>query len=63
MSRFNSPEILTAKEVALILNSGESTIYQMAKAGRLPYLRINRLIRFRREQVEEFMERNSVKQK
>lgn len=63
MSRLNLPEILTAKEVALIFNSGESTIYQMARDGRLPYLRLNKLIRFRRDKVEEFMERNSVQQK
>jgi excisionase family DNA binding protein len=39
-------QLLTAREVAELLRLPVSTVYELARTGRLPYLRIGRAMRF-----------------
>lgn len=48
-------EILTAREVAQLLGVNRATVYKLAAAGELAHLRIRDAIRFRREDVEDFL--------
>jgi excisionase family DNA binding protein len=44
--------LLTADEVAELLRLPVSTIYDLARTGRLPHLRIGRALRFSRRDLE-----------
>ena len=48
-------QLLTAHEVADLLRLPVSTIYDLARNGRLPHLRIGRALRFSREDLEEHL--------
>lgn len=45
-------QLLTAREVAELLRLPVSTVYELARTGRLPYLRIGRAMRFSRQDLE-----------
>jgi excisionase family DNA binding protein len=47
---------LTVNEVSEYLSVKPSTLYSMVKNGQLPHYRIGRLIRFKREDVDRWME-------
>ena len=49
------PRLLTAQEVAKILNIGHSTVYQMHSRGEIPGMRIGRSVRFLIEDVENYI--------
>lgn len=49
-------ELLTVQETTAILKLSEGTVRRHIAAGRLPALRVGRLIRIRREAVERFLE-------
>lgn len=62
----NSPEIpgevmLTADEVCAILAMKKSWIYDSVKQGRIPAHRFGRSVRFRRRDVEDFVEQSSTR--
>jgi excisionase family DNA binding protein len=44
--------LLTAEDVAELLRLPVSTIYDLARTGRLPHLRIGRALRFSRHDLE-----------
>jgi excisionase family DNA binding protein len=44
--------LLTAEEVAELLRLPVSTIYDLARTGRLPHLRIGRALRFSQNDLE-----------
>lgn len=44
--------LLTAEDVAELLRLPMSTIYDLARTGRLPHLRIGRALRFSRHDLE-----------
>ena len=48
-------DVLTVSEVAEYLRVNPQTVYRKAKAGELPAVRIGRAIRFRREELEEWI--------
>ena len=57
--------LLRAQQVAQILNLRPSTVYAMAERGDLPHVRIKQgahrnLIRFRREDLEDFLDSRTV---
>ncbi len=52
-----APEFYTTQELAEKLRVAKITIYRMADRGELPYYNIGRVRRFRREDVEAFLER------
>jgi excisionase family DNA binding protein len=44
--------LLTAKEVAKYLEQTESTVYAWAQEGKIPAIKIGRILRFRRADIE-----------
>lgn len=53
-----SHRLLTPKEVAALLCLPVSTVYELARSGRLPSLRIGRAVRFEQHDLESFIARN-----
>jgi len=51
-----SPQFYTTHELAQLLRVSENTIYRMVKRGRLPFYCIGRAMRFRRRDVETYLQ-------
>jgi len=49
-------KLLTVKEVAQLLGSRPTTIYQWAELGQIPSYKINGLLRFSEEEVLKWIE-------
>lgn len=49
-------DVLTVSELAEYLRVNPQTIYRKAKAGELPVVRIGRAIRFRRIELERWLQ-------
>lgn len=49
-------EFMTVEDVADMLRINKSTVYRMAKAGRIPATRVGRQWRFRLSALEEFLD-------
>jgi excisionase family DNA binding protein len=47
---------LTVPDVASILSVKESTVYQWAKSGEIPHYRLGRIVRFKRKDLEVWIE-------
>lgn len=47
----DQPEVLTAEQVAVLLQIKAEQVYRLARHGDLPCVRIGRLVRFRRSTV------------
>ena len=52
----NLGEFMTVEDVAEMLRINKSTVYRMAKAGRIPATRVGRQWRFRLSALEEFLD-------
>ena len=52
----NLGEFMTVEDVADMLRINKSTVYRMAKAGRIPATRVGRQWRFRLSALEEFLD-------
>jgi excisionase family DNA binding protein len=53
--------LLTVKELANLLHIHPKTVYRWKQIGKLPFLTKNGLIRFKRENIEEWIEKDSFK--
>jgi excisionase family DNA binding protein len=53
------PTLYKVTEVATTLKVRPPTIYNWVDQGKLPHIRIGRLIRFTPEQIDEFLRRSS----
>src|SRR5215472_14372065 len=53
------PEMLTAKELEALLKIDLKTIYGYVRDGRIPYVRIQSNIRFRKHQILEWIEQHT----
>lgn len=51
-------ELLKVTDVSAILKVQPATVYTWVRQGKLPHIRIGRLIRFTRAQIEEFLNGN-----
>ena len=49
-------EVMTVSEVAQYLRVNPQTVYRKAKAGELPALRIGRAIRFRKSELDAWLD-------
>ncbi len=49
-------EVLTMKEVAALLKIGEKTAYTMAQRGELPGFKVRGQWRFKREDIDRWIE-------
>lgn len=50
--------LMTIEEVALYLRLSKDTVYRMAQVGRIPASNVGTQWRFRREDVDQWLERN-----
>ena len=53
------PDMLTAKDLEALLKIDVKTIYSYVQRGLIPYVRIQSSIRFRREEVLDWIEQQS----
>jgi excisionase family DNA binding protein len=52
-------EIMTVRDLAEYLRVSEAKVYRMAQDGHIPAFRVGRAWRFKKEQIDEWIERNS----
>lgn len=50
-------ELLTAEEVARLLNVKPTQVYRLARCGELPYLRLGHYLRFPPDLLERLIEK------
>lgn len=62
MAKTIDPDILTVREVAAYLRLHAITVYRMAQAGDLPTFRIGRNWRFKRDQIEQWLENHQAQE-
>jgi excisionase family DNA binding protein len=55
-SRDGQERYLTINEVSQYLNVKPSTLYLWAKSGKMPHYRLNRMVRFRKADIDTWME-------
>lgn len=55
-----APDFMTAAEVAAWLRVGLSTIYDWKASGRIPYVKFNGVVRFRRHQLTGWMQQHTT---
>ena len=58
-----TPEMLTARELEAILQIDRKTIYSYAQRGLIPYVRIQSNLRFRRAEINDWIEKHSYRPK
>ena len=52
----NFSEIMTLEETAKYLKIGKSTLYKMAREGKIPAVKIANQWRFRKEEIDRWLE-------
>ena len=62
MSLEDYPQIMNVEEVADLLRVSSQTVYNLARAGKLPAVKVGREWRFDREKVLEALSRNTSKE-
>ena len=55
-------EILTLEEVAAFLRAGKRTVYRFAQRGEIPAFKVGGTWRFRRSELERWIDQNSNQQ-
>jgi excisionase family DNA binding protein len=55
--------LLTARDVSALLGISDKTVYRFAKDGRIPYVRLQSSLRFRRSDVEQWIESRAFQPK
>jgi len=56
-------KLLTPEELSSILNVKVSTIYKWTHMGIIPFIKMGKLIRFKEEDIKEWICRKEVKNK
>jgi excisionase family DNA binding protein len=54
------PALMTTSEVSALFNVSDRTVENMRRRGQLPAVKISSRLRFRREDVERFINSNRV---
>ncbi len=57
------PELLTAKDLEAITQIDVKTIYAYVQKGLVPYVRIQSNIRFRKAEILDWLEKQTVRQR
>ncbi len=52
---------LTLEQIAEYLQMSTSSIYKMAQAGKIPSYKVGRQWRFKKEEIDKWVERNKFK--
>jgi len=55
------PEFLTAKDLEAVLKIDAKTIYSYVRRGLIPYVRIQRNVRFSKREILEWIEKHSCR--
>jgi len=55
-----NPELVKVQDVAKYLRVKISTVYDWAKKGKLPGVKVGRLWRFHRRDIDEWLEKSKV---
>jgi excisionase family DNA binding protein len=55
-------EIMTIEECAKYLKTSVSTIYKLAQEGKIPATKVGNQWRFRKEKLDEWLDKNSKTQ-
>lgn len=58
MSKINSYKLLSANDVAQLLNISRSLVYQLIQHGKIPVVQINSVYRIRPEDLELYIQNN-----
>jgi excisionase family DNA binding protein len=61
MEVYEMEEYLTAKQVAKYLQVKPLTVYQWARTNKIPAVKIGRIWRFKRNVIDNFLEKKSGK--
>ncbi|MDB5200530.1 MAG: Helix-turn-helix domain [Chitinophagaceae bacterium] len=56
-----SIELITPKQLAAKFECSEKTIYKMAKARKIPYVRLFSDMRFKVKDIEKLLEQKTIK--
>ncbi|MGD8535282.1 MAG: helix-turn-helix domain-containing protein [Candidatus Aminicenantes bacterium] len=56
-------KLLTPEELSQILHVKISTIYQWTHMGTIPFVKIGKLIRFKEDDVKEWIDKREIKDK
>ena len=54
-------EFLTAKDLEAMLQIDRKTIYGYVSAGTIPYIKIQSNVRFKRDEIKDWIERQSYR--
>jgi excisionase family DNA binding protein len=60
VDRTTQPQLLTARDVARLLNVHPGSVYRWAEQGVLPAVKVGRVVRFHPEEVRKLLERSST---
>ena len=60
MAKLMLESLLTAEQVAQLLNVRKKTVYTWAEQGRIPAYRINKALRFRESDLQEFIKASRI---
>lgn len=56
-------KLLTAKQVSELLEVKLDTVYDWVHRGRIPYVKLGRLVRFRKTEVFQWVESHTIRSK
>jgi len=62
-SELNMDKWLTLEQIAKYLQMSTSSIYKMAQAGKIPAYKVGRQWRFKKEEIDRWIEKQKPKRK
>ena len=60
MVESNNSSILTINDLSTYLKIPKSTLYKLVREGKVPYQKIGRHLRFRRETIDQWLEKTQA---
>lgn len=57
----NTIEFLSTEQLALFLGLSKTSVYRLMNQRRIPFYKLGHNIRFKRDDVLEYLERNCIK--
>ena len=57
----NNPEVMTVKQLADYLQIDEQTVYRMARAGKIPAVKVAGQWRFKKDLIDQWLKKESLK--
>ena len=57
----NKPEVMTVKQLADYLQIDEQTVYRMARAGKIPAVKVAGQWRFKKDLIDQWLKKESLK--